>query len=87
MLRRHDELLAQIPKDMGMLSSFKSSVEKGPIGEELCATIEELKAEDEKLHKRVGRRRLEAERLRRALIAMRGDIRNIKESCERIEKK
>ncbi len=55
-LNRHEERLTQADKEFGVLKEFRIVADKGPIGEPLARELERLKAEDERLHRRISKR-------------------------------
>lgn len=80
MLLRHDQTLGDFEQELGLQRSHREQANKGPLGEALIKVIEELRAEDKLLHKRVTRRRVEQKKLSDTLIEMKNDLKWIRKT-------
>lgn len=85
MLTRHDDELRESAKELGLQRSHRELVAKGPIGESLVREIEELRAADNLLHRRISRRQRELTELKDAVIEMRTDIKWMRQRWEERE--
>lgn len=74
MLHRHETAIQDAEEELGSCRAFREQASKGPIGETLVGVINELKAEDLRIHRRVSATRREAQEQARAITEMRNDI-------------
>lgn len=74
MLLRHESAIKEAEKELGTSRTFREQATKGPIGEALLAAINELKAEDQRIHKRVTARRRAQEEQALLIKEMKNDI-------------
>lgn len=81
MVKRHEELHKQNDKEFGENQEFRRQVREAPMGHALATELAELKAEDERLHKRVSSRNRQVSALEKLTTELKTDIKWI---CSRL---
>ena len=82
MLLRHEQELRAADKEFGLQRTHCEIAGKGPIGESLVKVIDELRAENQLLHRRISRPQKQHAELKDAIIEMRTDIKWMRQRFE-----